>query len=78
LLNAILFFVVFTTAILTAESATTIPITFPKNQYYVTSNLIAAIEYLHRAFPSHPAVYTQSGNFVYHYVDPISGNVTDL
>ncbi|KAJ3304985.1 hypothetical protein HDU76_005087, partial [Blyttiomyces sp. JEL0837] len=76
--HAILFLVVFSAAILTAQSATTTPITFPRNQYYVTSNLIAAIEYLHRAFPSHPSVYTQSGNFVYHYVDPISGNVTDL
>ncbi|KAJ3325828.1 hypothetical protein HDU76_013061 [Blyttiomyces sp. JEL0837] len=56
----------------------TIPIIFPQNEYFVTSNLIAAIEYLHRAFPDHPAVYTRDGNFVYNYVDPVSGNVTDL
>ncbi|KAJ3300754.1 hypothetical protein HDU76_006027 [Blyttiomyces sp. JEL0837] len=65
-------------AAIQAATVTTLPLTFPKNQYYVSSNLISAIEYLHRAFPSHPSVYTQDGNFVYNYVDSASGNVTDF
>ncbi|KAJ3301028.1 hypothetical protein HDU76_005883, partial [Blyttiomyces sp. JEL0837] len=57
---------------------TTLPIAIPHNQYFVASSLISAVEYLHRAFPDHPAVYTQEGNFVYNYIDPVSGNLTDL
>ncbi|KAJ3311536.1 hypothetical protein HDU76_003097, partial [Blyttiomyces sp. JEL0837] len=66
------------TEIQAATTIHTLPLKFPKNQYFVTSNLITAIEYLHRAFPTHPSVYTQEGNFVYNYVDPVSGNVTDF
>ncbi|KAJ3325526.1 hypothetical protein HDU76_013144 [Blyttiomyces sp. JEL0837] len=61
-----------------AANVQTLPITIPKNQYFVTSNLITAIEYLHRAFPTHPSIYIQDGNFVYNHVDPTSGNLTDL
>ncbi|KAJ3281896.1 hypothetical protein HDU76_008829, partial [Blyttiomyces sp. JEL0837] len=70
------------TSLMAIQAATTtiqtLPITFPHNQYFVTSNLISSIEYLHRAFPTHPSVYTQEGNFVYNYVDPVSGNLTDF
>ncbi|KAJ3307533.1 hypothetical protein HDU76_004587 [Blyttiomyces sp. JEL0837] len=65
----------------TAMGATpiqTLPITIPQNSYFVASNLIAAVEYLHRAFPEHPDVYTREGNVVFKYIDPISGNITDV
>ncbi|KAJ3329379.1 chitin deacetylase, partial [Blyttiomyces sp. JEL0837] len=62
----------------TTTPTLTLPIAIPHNQYFVASSLISAVEYLHRAFPDHPAVYTQEGHFVYNYVDPVSGNVTDL
>ncbi|KAJ3267576.1 hypothetical protein HDU76_011727, partial [Blyttiomyces sp. JEL0837] len=60
------------------SSVQTLPIFIPQNDFFVASNLVTAIEYLHRAFPEHPAVYTQDGNFVFKYNDPISGNVTDF
>ncbi|KAJ3319895.1 hypothetical protein HDU76_000428 [Blyttiomyces sp. JEL0837] len=59
-------------------SSQTLPITIPQNSYFVASNLITAVEYLHRAFPEHPDVYTREANTVFHYIDPISGNITDV
>ncbi|KAJ3327991.1 hypothetical protein HDU76_010772 [Blyttiomyces sp. JEL0837] len=56
----------------------TLPISIPRNQYFVASNLITAIEYLHRAFPSNPSIYVRDGNYVFNYLDPVSGNVTDF
>ncbi|KAJ3330376.1 hypothetical protein HDU76_005817 [Blyttiomyces sp. JEL0837] len=67
-----------TTSVVMATVPDTLPIVIPKNEYFVASNLITSIEYLHRAFPEHPSIYTQNGNFVYKYIDPVSGNLTDF